>query len=197
MKQKLQARISQHFSLTPQLQQSIKLLQLSSMELNEEIERMLEENPLLERLDDPLSNTARFQGDGSMIRQQSAGPGDHTESAPINAQENGLDDSSYPNSYDDMQADFQAEDNRTWEDRVLPDRQPDDEKYHPQLEAPPVTLKDHLISQMRVNVHDHRQRALVRLLIDALDSNGYLIESLEEMLAWLPDELAVSMPELE
>lgn len=198
MKQKLQARVAQHFSLTPQLQQSIKLLQLSSVELNEEIERMLEENPLLERLDDPLGNAARFQGDGSMIRQQSAGPGDHTEAAPVNNQENELTgEASFSDGYDDSQHEFQAEENRTWEDRVLPDRQPDDEKFNPQLEAPPETLKDHLIGQMRVNVRDLRQRALVRLLIDALDNNGYLIESLEEMMDWLPDELALSMDELE
>ena len=66
MKQKLQTRLAQHFALTPQLQQSIKLLQLSSLELNEEIERALLDNPLLERLDDPLANTTRFQADGSI-----------------------------------------------------------------------------------------------------------------------------------
>ena len=75
MKQKLQSHLTQRFALTPQLQQSIRLLQLSSIELNEEIERQLEENPLLERLDDSLLNTTRFQGDGSLIRQQSPDSG--------------------------------------------------------------------------------------------------------------------------
>ena len=51
MKPSLQLRISQQLALTPQLQQSIKLLQLSTLELNVEIERMLLENPLLERED--------------------------------------------------------------------------------------------------------------------------------------------------
>src|SRR5256886_16178841 len=49
MKQTLQLKLSQHLTLTPQLQQSIRLLQLSTMELNQEVERMLQENPLLER----------------------------------------------------------------------------------------------------------------------------------------------------
>ena len=49
MKPTLQFRLSQHLTLTPQLQQSIKLLQLSTVELNQEIERILIENPLLER----------------------------------------------------------------------------------------------------------------------------------------------------
>ena len=50
MKQTLQLRLGQHLTLTPQLQQSIRLLQLSTLELNAEVERMLQENPLLEDL---------------------------------------------------------------------------------------------------------------------------------------------------
>ena len=49
MKPTLQFRLSQHLALTPQLQQSIRLLQFSTVELNQEIERLLMENPILER----------------------------------------------------------------------------------------------------------------------------------------------------
>src|SRR5687767_15446015 len=52
MKPSLQFRLSQHLTLTPQLQQSIRLLQLSTVELNQEIDRLLMENPALEREDD-------------------------------------------------------------------------------------------------------------------------------------------------
>ena len=51
MKQTLQLKLSQHLTLTPQLQQSIRLLQLSTTELNQELEKFLTENPLLERED--------------------------------------------------------------------------------------------------------------------------------------------------
>src|ERR1700690_1250940 len=51
MKHSLQLRLSQHLTLTPQLQQSIRLLQLSTLELNQEIEKFLQDNPLLERED--------------------------------------------------------------------------------------------------------------------------------------------------
>ena len=51
MKQSLQLKFSQSLALTPQLQQSIRLLQLSSQELNQELETILQENPLLERTD--------------------------------------------------------------------------------------------------------------------------------------------------
>src|SRR5690349_18619635 len=66
MKQTLQLKTSQHLALTPQLQQSIRLLQLSTLELHQEIEQALGENPLLERLDDPLDRSVRLLADGAI-----------------------------------------------------------------------------------------------------------------------------------
>src|SRR5437762_1995969 len=62
MKPSLQFRLSQHLTLTPQLQQSIRLLQLSTVELNQEIERILMDNPALERED-------HDDGDASAVAQ--------------------------------------------------------------------------------------------------------------------------------
>ena len=65
MKHSLQLKLSQHLTLTPQLQQSIKLLQLSTVELDQELERYLLENPLLERVDsasDSDDSIAAFNG---------------------------------------------------------------------------------------------------------------------------------------
>jgi hypothetical protein len=59
MRQGLQLRLSQHLALTPQLQQSIRLLQLSTLELNAEIDQALQENPLLER-DEPGPDAGTF-----------------------------------------------------------------------------------------------------------------------------------------
>ena len=70
MKQSLQLRTSQHLALTPQLQQSIRLLQLSTTELNQELERFLMENPMLEREEGaPLDALA----DGSVLEVLSEG----------------------------------------------------------------------------------------------------------------------------
>ena len=66
MKPSLQLRLSQHLALTPQLQQSIRLLQLSTLELNQEIEQAMADNPLLERDDDPLGGTLHLRSDGSI-----------------------------------------------------------------------------------------------------------------------------------
>ncbi len=67
MKTGVHLRLSQQLALTPQLQQSIRLLQLSTIELNQEIEQALQENPLLERDDDPLSSHLRLNADGSVL----------------------------------------------------------------------------------------------------------------------------------
>src|SRR5215216_6167299 len=61
MKHSLQLKLSQHLTLTPQLQESIRLLQLSTVELNQEIERLVQENPLLE-LDDNVGSSTDYLG---------------------------------------------------------------------------------------------------------------------------------------
>lgn len=58
MKQSLQLKVSQSLTLTPQLQQSIRLLQLSTLELQQEIQQALAENPMLEAAEDEESESA-------------------------------------------------------------------------------------------------------------------------------------------
>ena len=61
MKQALNLQFSQQLTLTPQLKQSLKLLQLSSLDLEQEIQHALEENPLLERLEAETSEVVQIQ----------------------------------------------------------------------------------------------------------------------------------------
>jgi RNA polymerase sigma-54 factor len=61
MKASLQVRLSQHLALTPQLQQSIRLLQLSTLELHQEIEQMMEQNPFLEPEEETVLPEAQFE----------------------------------------------------------------------------------------------------------------------------------------
>ena len=73
---------------------------------------------------------------------------------------------------------------------------PEDDDARPQMEAHEVTLREHLLEQMRVTVQNTRDRALVELVIDALDDNGYLTETLEEIHSRLPEELEVEAEEM-
>ena len=83
MKQTLQLRVSQHLALTPQLQQSIRLLQLSTLELHQELEQILADNPLLERLDDPLDHSVRLLADGAISHDPPASVPDGASTAPL------------------------------------------------------------------------------------------------------------------
>src|SRR5512145_3030082 len=93
MKHSLQLRLSQHLTLTPQLQQSIRLLQLSTLELNQELERMLQENPLLEREDGavepPATMAPAAAGAPDSAPPAEAGPGEGTagDGAPAGSDE--------------------------------------------------------------------------------------------------------------
>jgi RNA polymerase sigma-54 factor len=190
MKQSLQLRTSQHLALTPQLQQSIRLLQLSTLELHQELEQLLTDNPLLERLDDPLDRSLRLLADGA-IGQQSA-PEAPAEGPPQQS------DAAAPaetEPYDSADADRGSEGDTDWSD-VGRNKAPDDDDARPQLEASHQSLREHLMEQMRVTVQSPRDRALVELIVDALDENGYLEESLEEIHGRLPEELEVEMEEL-
>ncbi|TFW03052.1 RNA polymerase factor sigma-54 [Oxalobacteraceae bacterium OM1] len=193
MKQTLQLRISQHLALTPQLQQSIRLLQLSTLELHQELEQILSENPMLERVDDPLDNSIRLMADGAITANTPPAEAPAPE-APASAPEgeNGLDGSS------EGGADNAASDSEwSFDDVARTSKAPDDDDARPQLEAHEVTLREHLLEQMRLTVRGHRDRALVELIVDALDDNGYLEESLEEIHARLPEELEIELDDLQ
>jgi RNA polymerase sigma-54 factor len=191
MKQSLQLRTSQHLALTPQLQQSIRLLQLSTLELHQELEHILAENPLLERLDDPLDNSVRLLADGAIAT-----------SPPATAPDNSADSNASPEpeaAYDGGETPETAapsESEWSFDDVARTSKAPEDDDARPQLEGHVITLREHLLEQMRVTVNNQRDRALVELMVDALNDNGYLEESLEEILERMPPELEIELEEL-
>ena len=153
--------MSQHLTLTPQLQQSIRLLQLSTVELNQEIDRMLMDNPALERED----------AEGEL---EAAAP------APAPTGGAGASGSTEPAAPD---TDWSADIASSWRG---PD---DDDEGDRSFTAPDTpTLRDHLRGQLSLTNLGDRDRAFVQLLIDALDEDGYLTQPLEEIAALLPAE---------
>jgi RNA polymerase sigma-54 factor len=169
MKPSLQFRLSQHLTLTPQLQQSIRLLQLSTVELNQEIDRPLMENPALERED--------------------AEGGEHeaAPAAPVSSST-----TSAPTEPAPAETDWSADIASSW--RGSPDDEEDGDRSFATPDTP--TLRDHLLSQLTLTNLDERDRAFVMVLIDALDEDGYLTQPLEEIAALLPAEAEAGMEEL-
>ena len=191
MKQSLQLRVSQHLALTPQLQQSIRLLQLSTLELHQELEQILSDNPLLERVDDPLDHSVRLLADGAIGAVGTAPEGASEEAnAPPPGEGDGID------APDTPAADTNGEAEWSFDDVAKTAKAPDDDDARPQLEAQESTLREHLLEQMRVTVRALRDRALVELVIDALNESGYLEEPLEEIHARMPAELEIDLDEL-
>ncbi|HEY6966272.1 MAG TPA: RNA polymerase factor sigma-54 [Burkholderiales bacterium] len=179
MKPTLQFRLSQHLTLTPQLQQSIRLLQLSTVELNQEIERLLMDNPILER-EDGESDAAAAAAEGNPEAQAHA----PSEQAQAESRDRAQQEASA-----ELPADYAA----PW--RGSEDGGDDDgDRTHAAPDQP--TLRDHLNNQLSLLNIGERDRALVALLIDALDEDGYLTQPLEEIAALLPPEAEVGPEEL-
>jgi RNA polymerase sigma-54 factor len=173
MKPTLQFRLSQHLTLTPQLQQSIRLLQLSTVELNQEIDRLLMENPILEREEAEGETTgpyAPLRDAGSSSLEAPASSGDEG----AERREDWLTDAAAPA----WRGDDDEETDRSFSAAELP------------------TLRDHLNQQLTLTGIGERDRALVALLIDALDDDGYLTQPLEEIAALFSPEAEVDVEEL-
>jgi len=177
MKQTLQLKLSQQLTLTPQLQQSIRLLQLSTLELNQELEKFLMENPLLERDDvepESLPAPPNAAGREEQIAAASEAPASETppgESADI-----------------DWFTDAPSS---------APRRDDGEESEYPQLAASTPTLGEHLLGQLALTQLSGRDKSVVSTLIAALDENGYLSQSLAEIAELLPPELEVGLDELQ
>ena len=194
MKQSLQLRVSQHLALTPQLQQSIRLLQLSTLELHQELEQILTDNPMLERVDDPLDHSVRLLADGALSPPPSA-DGAAGSSDIANAPTNEV-DIPVADSSEAPDAPATSESDWSFDDVARTAKAPDDEDARPQLGAYQITLREHLLEQMRVSVRDLRDRALVECVIDALNEDGYLEESLDDIHQRLPAECDIDLDEL-
>ena len=178
MKPSLQFRLSQHLTLTPQLQQSIRLLQLSTVELNQEIERILMDNPALEREDHDEPDAPPQAGAGSTGSAATEAP-PAPDTTPDTASDAAPD------------TDWSADAAANWRSGG------DDEEGERTFTQPDTpTLRDHLHSQLSLTNLSERDRVLVGLLIDALDDDGYLTQSLEEIAALLPSEAEVDLEEL-
>ncbi|MBU6467687.1 MAG: RNA polymerase factor sigma-54 [Betaproteobacteria bacterium] len=169
MKQHLQLKLSQQLTLTPQLQQAIRLLQLSTIELNQEIEQALNENPLLEleELSEPKDRSDELNSQESTIENTANEESSDTEDSWESTSESG---SGTQNIEDNKNDYFLVEDKPSLIDHLKE-----------QLQLFPLTQKDKLIiSQLIANINDM----------------GYLDVSLEEITEQFPEEMEIDLDEV-
>jgi RNA polymerase sigma-54 factor len=175
---KLELRQSQQLVMTPQLQQAIRLLQLSNLELGTFVEEELERNPLLERDEAPEGPPVEIpEADGADADRADTGGEDwlDLDNASGAAAENL--DADYDNVYPDSSppGGAVAAPDSGWAGlRQHTGATGDGDVNLEAFVATEQTLKDHLVSQMQVVVHDPVERLIAHFLIDHVDEAGYL-----------------------
>jgi RNA polymerase sigma-54 factor len=183
MKSGLTLRTTQQLTLTPQLQQSIRLLQLSSIELEQEIEQALADNPLLERVEDEEAAIVPDAVDDETPAVD-AYPDAAPEAVSLSAQDPAVpeDDAALPDAV------HAAESGRALDDWPLQLdegsggwQESDEAAPEAALPSAPPRLQDHLHAQASALRLSEEERAALYLLIESLDDDGYLRDPLEHL----------------
>ena len=209
MKQGLSLRVSQHLALTPQLQQSIRLLQLSTLELSQEVEQMLDDNPFLELSQDeaPREEFGLAQAD-TPVRQEDREAEVATNSIADYAVDTGA------SSQNDAEPEaFSGDEAQSWEGDGSVEMSPDDSEWGGDAQARGNTAGDEEMdatelarSQESLQSFLHRQalalrlseedQAALRFLIESLNDDGYLEDSLQSLAAGLAGDDEAQVEEL-
>ncbi len=185
MKPSLQLKLGQHLTMTPQLQQAIRLLQLSTMDLQTEIQQTLEENPMLEMDEDTASS-----------EQDQAGKSE----SELGQQDEQLDLEKAADLPDELPVDSEWEDIYDIASAGISNAvQSSDENINDYLENQSIegnTLAEHLLWQLRNMSTSDIDFAIGIAIIDAINDDGYLTESIEDIHAGLINELDIELDEV-
>ena len=168
MKQGLQLRLSQQLAMTPQLQQAIRLLQLSTLELQQELQQALESNPLLGQIDTHEEiDTRETQDSETLDTADALEQKEMPEELPLDASWDTIYTAGTPSG--------------TSGDYI------DDELPVYQGETT-QTLQDYLMWQVELTPFSDTDRAIATSIVDAVDDTGYLTVPLEDILESMGDE---------
>ena len=161
MKQSLQLKLGQNLALTPQLQQAIKLLQLSTLDLQQAIDEALEANPLLEREEDSTESQLELtdESGGLDFAEDQVDTGEAQEELEV--------DTRWDDAPPALSSGAQADPDDGWMDR----------------DAAPESLRDQLYWQLNLTRFSETDHKIAEAFIDSVDQNGRLTLSPEEILA--------------
>ncbi|MEO7073075.1 MAG: RNA polymerase factor sigma-54 [Rhodanobacter sp.] len=190
MKPALQFRLHQQLTLTPQLQQAIRLLQLSQLELEAELRQIAEGNPLLEFAEDSEEEDSSDDSENENYAETST-LGSTSASADGDADGDRDDPGEWADSGGSVETpiDFSHGSSSSSGARG-------DEDFESQ-NAAPETLQQHLLWQLNMASFNPRQHAIAMVLIDALSPAGYLSEGIDAILTALPADLNASVAEID
>ncbi|MEE4461999.1 RNA polymerase factor sigma-54 [Azotobacter chroococcum] len=201
MKPSLVLKMGQQLTMTPQLQQAIRLLQLSTLDLQQEIQEALDSNPMLERQEDAEDydspDTLAEHGDQSATNATSDSYQESYERASANEEGGSLEDGDWHERIpSELPVDTAWEDIYQTSASSLPSSD-DDEWDFTTRTSTGESLQSHLLWQLNLAPMSDTDRLIAVTLIDSISSDGYLEASLEEILASLDPELGIELDELE
>src|SRR5512139_2715415 len=183
LKASLQLRLGQQLTMTPQLQQAIRLLQLPSLELQAHIRELLESNVMLEAEEDSEA-TSSFEALG-------AGPNEREPEEPGEEAASGAGDSEPTvEIVEDAWTDTSAAPGET------PWSGDDEDRQQEFQDARGQSLHEHLLWQLDLTRLEPRQLAIGRAIIDAVNDDGYISDSLEAIAATLRPEIEADAAEI-
>jgi len=189
MRPTLQLRIGQQLTMTPQLQQAIKLLQLSTLELQQEIQEVLESNPLLE-----IDEKAQNDSNSEQNNLEDAFSASATETKPEQATNDGseeqqatLDEISTTEAMEKSDIPEELNIDTTWEESYSAgvsntgavSSPADDFTYQGETTD---SIQDHLLWQMELTPFSDTDKTVAIAIIEAVDDAGYLTVSSDEIL---------------
>jgi RNA polymerase sigma-54 factor len=181
MKPSLQIKLGQQLTLTPQLRLAIRLLQLSALELEQELGQALESNPLLERADEA---GAEIEGEAE------AAPSEEDARGEGEGEREGV----AADGFDDEEPDFR------WDDDAgagSGGSHGADGEEREDARAAPLDLHEHLLWQLNLSHLPARDRQIGAALVEAIGPDGYLEGSFEDIQAALAPEIVAGHDEIE
>jgi RNA polymerase sigma-54 factor len=180
LKPSLQLKLGQQLTMTPQLQQAIRLLQLPALELQAHIRELLESNVMLEPVEE-ADATGSFEAVGEApapVAETAAAPAQTTNNVEV-VDDHWGGESAGPGS---------AESSWSGED---------DDRQQEFADSAGQSLQEHLVWQLELAKLDPRSLGIARAIVDAINDDGYLTETLDEIANTLRPEIECDAQEVE
>jgi RNA polymerase sigma-54 factor len=200
MKPTLQLKLGQSLTMTPQLQQAIRLLQLSTLELQSEIQQALEENPMLEHDEDNFDANAEAENESNSAEGQDAKNTASKNEASAENDDPHIDMENRQEMPDELAVDANWEDTYDITTATAPSSQQNSDSGNDFLENQSIegdTLSEHLLWQLKNSQFSDNDLIIAIAIIDAINDDGYLTETVEEIYDGLKDELDIEVDEVE
>jgi RNA polymerase sigma-54 factor len=192
MKLSLQLKLGQQLTMTPQLQQAIKLLQLSTLDLQQEIHQALESNPMLELIEEDDAGESQTDANTQQEVKSDTAPSEEASDSDYQTS----DESEWQ---DNIPTDLSVDSN--WDD-IYPNTQPSSSSFDSESadfesrNTAEETLQDHLHWQLNLTPLSETDLSIGYAIIDAIDANGMLTVDVESILSGFDAELEIELDEV-